>query len=187
MPRAADTDFSFSSGDLAEEFLRNTRKELRTRRERIETCARKLTQEQIWTRRHENENAIGNLILHLCGNVRQWIICGVGGVVDQRDRGAEFARREPLAAEELLSRLRETMEEADRVLEKVRPEDLLSKRKIQVYEVTVLHAIYHVAVHFSEHTGQIIWATKGLTGEDLAFYGYLSGKQRKPQVEKQEP
>lgn len=160
---------------MGEEFLRNSRKELRTRGERIETCVRKLTQQQIWTRRHENENSIGNLLLHLCGNVRQWIISGVGGAPDQRDRDAEFARREPLGAEELLARLRETLQEAEQVLDQVRPEDLLSKRKIQVYEVTILHAIYHVAVHFSEHTGQIIWATKGLTGEDLGFYGYLSG------------
>jgi uncharacterized damage-inducible protein DinB len=147
---------------------------------------RKLTAEQIWTRRHENENAIGNLVLHLCGNVRQWIISGVGGASDQRDRDAEFARREPLGTDELLSRLRETLEEADRVLERVGPEDLLSTRKIQVYEVTVLHAIFHVAVHFSEHTGQIIWATKGLTGEDLAFYGYLGGGKT-AQSGKQEP
>lgn len=171
---------------LAREFLRNSRKELRTRRERIETCVRKLTEEQIWTRRNENENAIGNLVLHLCGNVRQWIICGVGGAIDQRDRDAEFARREPLSTEDLLSRLRQTLDEADGVLERVGAEDLLSKRKIQVYEVTVLHAIYHVIVHFSEHTGQIIWATKGLTGEDLAFYGYLSGNKPTAQG-KQEP
>ena len=163
--------------DFTGEFLRNSRKELRSRRERIETCVRKLTAEQIWTRRHENENAIGNLVLHLCGNVRQWIICGVGGASDQRDRDAEFARREPLETEELLSRLRETLDDADGVLNRLRPEDLLSKRKIQVYDVTVLHAIYHVAVHFSEHTGQIIWATKGLTGEDLGFYGYLNKKK----------
>jgi uncharacterized damage-inducible protein DinB len=163
------------SAALAEEFIRNSRKELRTRRERIETCLRKLTQEQIWTRRHENENAIGNLVLHLCGNVRQWIVCGVGGAVDQRDRDAEFARREPLSVEELSSRLRQTLEEADLVLAGVTPDQLMAMRRIQVYDVTVLHAIYHVAVHFSEHTGQIIWATKGLTGEDLAFYGYLTG------------
>lgn len=179
------TEDNAGSG-LAAEFLRNSRKELRSRRERIETCVRKLTEEQIWTRRHENENAIGNLVLHLCGNVRQWIICGVGGAEDRRDRDAEFSRRDPLPAEELLTRLRETMDEADRVLENVRPEDLLSMRKIQVYEVTVLHAIYHVAVHFSEHTGQIIWATKGLTGADLAFYGYLS-KKANERPAKQEP
>jgi uncharacterized damage-inducible protein DinB len=171
---------------LAAEFLHNSRKELRTRVERIATCVRKLTADQLWTRRHENENAIGNLVLHLCGNVRQWIICGVGGTEDQRDRDAEFSRREPLAVEELLSRLRETMDEADRVLEGLRPEDLMSARKIQVYEVTVLHAIYHVAVHFSEHTGQIIWATKGLTGDDLAFYGYLS-KKSATDAARQEP
>jgi uncharacterized damage-inducible protein DinB len=172
---------------VANEFLLNSRKELRTRRERIETCVRKLTAEQIWTRRHENENAIGNLVLHLCGNVRQWIICGVGGAVDQRDRDAEFARRDVLETEELLSRLRETLDEADGVLDRLRPEDLLSNRKIQVYDVTVLHAIYHVAVHFSEHTGQIIWATKGLTGEDLGFYGYLKTKEPNRHTEQREP
>lgn len=175
-----------NSAAVAQEFLRDSRKELRTRRERIESCVRKLTQEQLWIRRHENENAIGNLVLHLCGNVRQWIISGVGGAADQRDRDAEFARRDPLSTEDLLLRLRQTLDEADRVLERVSPEDLLSKRKIQVYEVTVLHAIYHVAVHFSEHTGQIIWATKGLTGEDLGFYGYLSGDRPTAQG-KQEP
>jgi uncharacterized damage-inducible protein DinB len=184
MPMGSEDNITAS---LAEEFLRDSRKELRMRRERIETCLRKLTEEQIWTRRHENENAIGNLVLHLCGNVRQWIISGVGGAADQRDRDAEFTRREHLATEELLSRLRQTMEEADRVLERVRPENLLSKRKIQVYEVTVLHAIYHVAVHFSEHTGQIIWATKGLTGGDLGFYGYLGGTKGKAEVAKREP
>jgi uncharacterized damage-inducible protein DinB len=176
-----------NSTALADEFLHNSRKELRMRSERIETCLRKLTMEQIWTRRHENENAIGNLVLHLCGNVRQWILCGVGGAADDRDRDAEFARREPLPPEVLLSRLRQTLDEADRVLEQVRPLDLLSKRRIQVYDVTVLHAIYHVAVHFSEHTGQILWATKGLTGEDLGFYGYLSGKKPAGPAEKQEP
>jgi hypothetical protein len=79
------------------------------------------------------------------------------------------------------------LEEADRVLERVSVEDLLSKHKIQVYDVTVLHAIYHVAVHFSEHTGQIIWATKGLTGEDLGFYGYLSRAKGTGQAGSQEP
>jgi uncharacterized damage-inducible protein DinB len=167
---------------FAEEFLRDCRKELRTRRERIEVCVGKLTHEQIWTRRHENENAIGNLILHLCGNVRQWIIGGVGNAPDRRDRDAEFARREPLPAAELLKLLRETMEEADSVLQKVSPGDLMSPRHIQVYDVTVLHAILHVTVHFAEHTGQIIWATKGLTGEDLAFYGYLNRAKSGPRA-----
>jgi uncharacterized damage-inducible protein DinB len=73
------------------------------------------------------------------------------------------------------------------VLERLRPEELLSNRKIQVYDVTVLHAIYHVAVHFSEHTGQIIWATKGLTGEDLGFYGYLKTKEPNRHTEQREP
>jgi uncharacterized damage-inducible protein DinB len=169
------------SRTLAEEFVRDSRKQLRARLERIEACVRKLSEEQIWTRRHENENAVGNLVLHLCGNVRQWILSGVGGTPDHRDRDAEFARREPLPAEELLARLRQTLEEADRVLGRLGASELSEMRRIQNYDVTVLHAVYHVVVHFSEHTGQIIWATKDLTGEDLAFYGHLNrGSQGAP-------
>ncbi len=163
-----------SSPDLAREFLRVTRKELRQKLERIEHCLSKLTPEQIWSRQHENENAVGNLVLHLGGNVRQWIISGVGGDEDLRDRDAEFSQRDPLSAAQLMRRFRNTVEEADRVIAQLSCRDLLAGRNIQGYEVTVLHAIYHVVVHFGEHTGQIIWATKRMTGKDLGFYTYLN-------------
>jgi uncharacterized damage-inducible protein DinB len=161
---------------LAREFVAISRRQLKTRVERIEACVAKLRPDQLWGREHETENAIGNLVLHLAGNVRQWIICGVGNTPGERDRDAEFSRREPLAAEELLARLRQTMNEADGVLARISASELLVKRRIQVYEVTVLDAVYHVVEHFAEHTGQIIWATKRMTGEDLGFYSYLSKK-----------
>jgi uncharacterized damage-inducible protein DinB len=165
---------------FAEEFLRISRRELDERRQRIETCVAKLSPEQIWSRHHENENAAGNLILHLCGNVRQWIISGVGGAPDHRDRDAEFARREPLPSPDLVRLLRDTLSEADEVLARLKAADLLTKRRIQAYDVTVLHAIYHVVEHFGQHTGQIIWITKWLTGEDLGFYRYLQNKKAAP-------
>ena len=112
-------------------------------------------------------------MLHLCGNVRQWIVCGVGGEEDRRDRDWEFATRDPLSGGELAHRLAETVEAAESVLAGLKSPTLLETRRIQVYEVTVLHAVIHVLTHFSGHVGQIIWATKHVTGKDLGFYGYL--------------
>ena len=168
------SDDEKSSPDFAREFLRVARKELRQKLEHIEHCLSKLTPEQIWSRQHENENAVGNLVLHLGGNVRQWIASGVGGVEDLRDRQAEFSQRDPVPVAELMRRFRDAVREADRVLARLSCRDLLALRTIQGFEVTVLHAIYHVVVHFGEHTGQIIWATKRITSEDLGFYAYLS-------------
>jgi uncharacterized damage-inducible protein DinB len=144
---------------------------------RIETCLGKLTPEQVWARGGENENAIANLVLHLCGNVRQWIVAGVGGRPDMRDRDAEFAARGAATTAELGARLRETVDEATAVIAALAPERLAAQMAIQGYRVSVLEAIYHVVEHFSMHTGQILFATKMLTGTDLGFYRHLSGKR----------
>ena len=163
---------------LTDDFLRVSRQQLQVRLQRIETCLGRLSDDQIWSRRHEVENAVGNLVLHLCGNISQWIGGGVGGAPVSRDRDAEFARREPLPADDLARRLRTVVREADTVLAGLTPNDLVEPRRIQGYDVTVLHAIYHVVEHLAEHTGQIIWATKGLTGEGLGFYAYLKDQDR---------
>jgi len=166
------------SKSLAGEFARISRYELRERLRRIEICVAKLDDEQLWARAHESENAVGNLILHLAGNIRQWIVGGVGGEPDVRDRDGEFAQRQPLGREEVLSKLRRAIEDADRVLGAVPEEELLVPRKIQTFEVTALHAIYHCVEHLAEHTGQIIWVTKRVTGEDLGIYAYLNATER---------
>jgi uncharacterized damage-inducible protein DinB len=144
---------------------------------RIETCVAKLTPQQIWMRAADNDNAVGNLVLHLAGNVRQWILCGVGGQEDRRDRDSEFNAR---SGEGVLEKLRPVVSEAVGLIAALPPGRLTETRTIQKhYDVTVLEAIYHVVEHFSMHTGQIIFATKLLTGEDLEFYGYLkSGRAR---------
>ncbi|HWZ31500.1 MAG TPA: DinB family protein [Bryobacteraceae bacterium] len=145
---------------------------------RIETCADKLTPEQIWARGTQNENAVGNLMLHLAGNVRQWILHGVGGQPDNRVRDAEFDARGEISVDELKRRLRTTVDEASALIRALPPEHLIETRTIQKhYDVTVLEAIYHVVEHFSGHAGQIIFATKLLTGEDLGFYAYLRKAQ----------
>jgi len=142
---------------------------------KIERCLEKLTDEQIWWRANEESNSIGNLILHLCGNARQWIICGVGAQPDNRNRDAEFARRDPIPRAELLTLLRSTLLEIQSTLETLDPLMLLERRKIQGHDVDILEAIFHVTEHFSMHTGQIIMLTKMMTSSDLRFYGFEDG------------
>jgi uncharacterized damage-inducible protein DinB len=142
--------------------------------ERIETCLGNLTDEQIWWRGAEAQNAVGNLVLHLCGNLGQWILAGVGGAPDNRQRDAEFAARGDTGKEELIRRLRERVDDALKVIGGVPARRLSERIKPQQYEVSVLEAIYHVVEHFSHHTGQIIYATKLHTGSDLGFYQHLN-------------
>src|ERR1044072_8713846 len=102
---------------------------------KIERCLEKLTDEQIWWRANAESNSIGNLILHLCGNARQWIICGVGAQPDHRDRDSEFAQREIISRGELLALLRSTLHEVDNTLRDLDPSLLLEHRKIQGNDV----------------------------------------------------
>ncbi len=137
---------------------------------KIERCLDRLSDADIWWRANEASNSIGNLILHLCGNVTMWIIGGVGSLPFERHRQREFDERRKIPGEELRSRLRVVVQQADEVMSAVGPDDLLSRRQIQGYDVTVFEAIYHVVEHFSMHTGQIILLSKSLSDEDLKLW-----------------
>ena len=147
---------------------------------KIERCLERLTDEQIWWRANEESNSIGNLVLHLCGNARQWIVCGVGRASSTRDRDAEFAQRETIERDRLLALLRTTLTDVDSTLRELEPklsdpQTLLARRSIQGSDVDVLEAIFHVTEHFSMHTGQIIMLTKMMTTADLRFYEFDTG------------
>jgi uncharacterized damage-inducible protein DinB len=146
---------------------------------RITKCLEALSPEQIWWRPNEASNSVGNLVLHLTGNVRQWIISGLGGAPDVRERDKEFAERGPLPRRVLLGRLQQTVENACRVLRRLSAEDLARVYDIQGYRVTGLAATYHVAEHFSHHAGQIILITKMLAGRDLGLTHLPGGRKRK--------
>ena len=157
--------------DVAQAFIDQSRRFLRAEYLRkIEHCVAELADDDLWWRPNEDSNSVGNLLMHLAGNVRQWIIHGVGGAPDTRQRQQEFDAREGDAAEGLLARLRETLDEADRVLAGLDAEALSAPRQIQGLDVTVLEAVYHVVEHFSAHVGQVIYITKLRTGRDLRFY-----------------
>lgn len=137
---------------------------------KIERCLEQLTEEEFWQRGSDAENSVGNLILHLCGNVRQWIVSGLGGATDCRERPKEFAARGGATGPEAMARLRETVREAISVLQALSPADLMAERPIQVYRKTGLQAVFHAVEHFSYHTGQIVFATKIFKRKDMRFY-----------------
>jgi uncharacterized damage-inducible protein DinB len=141
---------------------------------RVQDCLGRLSSEQIWARNNDNENSVGNLVLHLCGNVGQWIGSGVGGKPDTRQRDDEFAARGSIQPAELAERLDKTISEAAGIIRNLPCARLSEKTSIQMYDVTLMEAIYHVVEHFSQHTGQIIFATKLLTGQDLGYYKHLN-------------
>jgi uncharacterized damage-inducible protein DinB len=143
---------------------------------KIECCLERLTDEQIWWRANSQTNSIGNLLLHLCGNARQWIVCGLGGEADNRERQAEFDDRRVISREELATGLRTTLNDVDQALARFDVNRLLDRFQIQGTEVTALTAIFHVTEHFSMHTGQVIQLTKMLADVDMAFYDFSSGK-----------
>lgn len=160
-----------TSSDTAQRFLSQARHHLNDDYlPKIRRCFEVLSEEDIWWRAHENTNSIGNLVLHLCGNVRQWIVSGLGGEKDRRLRPAEFSRRLPLPKDQLLEKLETTVAEATRVLDSLNEEDLATTRRIQVYDVTALQAVLHVVEHFAYHTGQIIYITRLRKNIDLKFY-----------------
>jgi uncharacterized damage-inducible protein DinB len=144
---------------------------------RIERAVEDVSTEQVWWRANPQSNSIGNLLLHLNGNVRQWIISGLGGEQDVRKRQREFDAQTGADATELLRDLRATVGAADQVLANIEPSTILERRRIQSYDVTVMKAIYAVVEHFSMHTGQIILLAKTFKG-DLAFYDLSSGEPR---------
>ena len=143
---------------------------------KIERCLEGLSDNDLWWRANEESNSIGNLLLHLCGNARQWIVSGLGGATDQRLRQAEFDERSLIPKVQLLSRLRDTLGEVDAVLAEFDQTRLLNGYRIQQGDVTALEAIFHVTEHFSMHTGQIILLTKLLAKKDLRFYDFSTGE-----------
>ncbi|MBC8031282.1 MAG: DUF1572 family protein [Pyrinomonadaceae bacterium] len=166
-----------SEESLSCAFIQNAREFLRDEYfPKIERCLQQLTGEQIWWRANPESNSIGNLILHLCGNARQWIVCGLGQETDRRERQAEFDERKPIARDQLLTLLRRTIADVDEVLAGFDSRRLLESYPIQGTQSTALAAIFHVTEHFSMHTGQIILLTKMLANFDLVFYDFSTGK-----------
>ena len=133
-----------------------------------------MSEEDIWWRPNEQSNSAGNLVLHLCGNMRQWIVNPMGGGTFQRNRDAEFASRGPVPKAELIANIEGAVRDVDAVLGSLPENGLLKHYPIQTYSTSGLQAIYHVVEHFSYHLGQILYIYKMRTAKDPGFYRHLS-------------
>jgi uncharacterized damage-inducible protein DinB len=162
--------------DIARAFLDRSRHYLvREYPTKIQRCLDVLPADALWRRDDASENSVGNLLLHLSGNVRQWIVSGVGGAPDARRRSTEFDARDGEAAVALMADLRATLQEANAVLSSLDAPSLVEARRIQGRDVSVLDAVYHVVEHFSMHTGQIILLTKRYAPGRVQFYEDAGG------------
>lgn len=139
--------------------------------ERITTCLSELSEDEIWQRPNGSSNSVGNQLLHLSGNIRQWILNGLGGRADVRVRDEEFTTTSGYSKAQLLELLNETIQQSIDLLEGLREADLLPERPVQAYVHDGTFILVHVIEHLSYHTGQIIFWTKLLRDKDLRLYG----------------
>ncbi len=142
---------------------------------KIRSAVEGLPDDIVWKRPAEGSNSIGNLLLHLSGNIRQWIVGGVGGALTDRDRASEFAARGGLTGAELLGMLDRAVADADSVLARLSEAQLSEPRTIQGRETTVIGAVYHVVEHFSMHAGQILMLAKIFAPGSVKFYEDAGG------------
>lgn len=140
---------------------------------RIIQCLETLSVEEIWQRPNASSNSIGNLVLHLEGNIRQWLLTGVGGQKDVRKRDEEFDERGPIMSSVLIQRIQNLCKEAELVIDQVTAEDLIQEKVVQGFPVNITSILIHLTEHLSYHTGQIAFYTKLLKDIDLGFYADL--------------
>jgi len=137
---------------------------------RIRKCLDLLSEEELWFRPNEESNAIGNLLLHLEGNARQWILTGLGKQQDRRQRADEFSATGTLSKAALWAQLESTMQEVQAFLPTITEEQLTAVHPVQVYQENGISILVHVVEHFSYHVGQITYAVKWQKNVDTAYY-----------------
>jgi len=160
--------------ELAQLFLDHSRKRVFEQLwPRMKECVASLTEEQIWWRPNQASNSIGNLLLHLDGNVYQWLVASFNQEEDKRNRPAEFAAQGGQTAAALIERLDTTLDRAKAMLDRLTPAELLAAYEIQGYHVHGLDAVYRVVEHFGLHYGQIVYITKALLAKNMGFSKHL--------------
>ncbi|RYC51228.1 DinB family protein [Flagellimonas olearia] len=136
----------------------------------ITICLDQLPESDIWKKPNASANSIGNLILHLCGNITQYGIASIQNLEDTRSRDEEFSVSSGFTKAELIQKLSDTIDEAKRAFYEAPLEELLRRRAVQGFQFSGVGNIIHVTEHLSYHTGQIALWTKLLKDTDLGFY-----------------
>ena len=160
--------------NILREFIQQSIYRIGESMERVNKCVEELTEKELWESPNEHSNSIANLILHLCGNVRQYIISGVGGANDTRIRDEEFSICEGYSKIQLLDKFDKTITEAKEIIKQCPSESLKTIYHVQGFQLSGVGIIIHVTEHLSYHTGQIAFWTKQLKNKDLRFYGDIN-------------
>ena len=155
---------------FTEEFIGQAIHRIDENTQKLATCMQELNESEIWKRPNLHSNSVGNIILHLCGNIHQYAISSLGNSKDVRERDKEFSADGGNSGPELFKKLTDTIEQAKNVIQSTTEEELLRERKVQGYTHSGIGIILHVTEHYSYHTGQIIFWTKLLKDKDLGFY-----------------
>ena len=145
---------------------------------KIDHCLGQLTDADMSYRPRPEMNSIAIVINHLCGNLRQWLISGLGGAPDQRNRPAEFQDPGQVTVTQMREKLKAVLAEVDAVLAKLPPDDLLRTRRVQGWEVTGMYALWHTISHFVGHTHQIVQWTRLIKGPSYQFDFVPRGKEQ---------
>jgi uncharacterized damage-inducible protein DinB len=160
------------------EFIEQSLKSIDENTSKIKACMKQLDEKEIWFRHNEHVNSVGNIILHLCGNIRQWIISSLGGAPDIRERDLEFSTIGGFTITDLTAKWQDTMREAKTIIAQASPENLLRRRVVQGSEHSGISMVIHVTEHYSYHTGQIIFLTKLYKNIDMGFYTGIDLNQK---------
>ncbi|MDC6388575.1 DinB family protein [Maribacter sp. PR1] len=158
---------------LVEELVKNALYRMEESTRMINKSLSNISEEEIWQKPNDSLNSMGNLILHLCGNITQYIISSLGENEDDRQRDSEFSASGGLTKLELLKKLKDTVDTAKRVIFDARSEQLVKIRSVQGFSFSGVGVIMHAVEHYSYHTGQIAFWVKLLRNKDLGFYDGL--------------
>ncbi len=164
-----EKDFPPRDNSVGAAYLAESRQTLHSAHRKIVHCLNQLSDDDVQWRPFEEANSIQNIILHLCGNIRQWIMHGAGGAEDVRDRPREFSDHQPLDKQELSVRLSQTLQEADDVLARFDPARLTEPRTVQGFDSNLLSVIYETVSHFVGHTHQIVYISRLRLGNRYRF------------------
>lgn len=152
------------------EFIKNSCYRMDESLRMIKISLEKITEEELWKRPNGSLSSIGNLMLHLCGNMKQYGISSLKGIEDTRNRNLEFSIKGSFNKKELMVKLEKTVYEVKICFQNISKQRLLTRKKVQGYEFSGIGNIIHLVEHLSYHTGQIAFWVKQLKNEDLGFY-----------------
>ena len=155
---------------FAKEFIEQSMYRIEESTKRVIKCLQEIDETEIWKSPNSNSNSVGNLILHLCGNIRQYVISALGGVKDARERDKEFSVKSGYSKSALLNELNQTVSEAAVIIKTLEEDDLLKTYSVQGFKLSGIGIIIHVTEHYSYHTGQIAFWTKQIRDIDVGFY-----------------